>query len=57
MRMRTRPAAHLVVVCLLENLVLEELVGVKHEEQLEPGLLGVEVLEADVGEVLQGLYG
>ena len=48
--------AYLVVIGLGQNRVLEKVVGGEGEEQLEAGLLGVQVLELDVGQVLESLY-
>ena len=48
--------AYLVVVSLGQHRVLEELVGGEGEEKLEAGLLGVQVLELDVGQMLESLH-
>lgn len=48
--------AYLVVVSLGQDRVLEELVRGEGEEQLEAGLLGVQILELDVGQMLESLH-
>lgn len=48
-------ATYLIIVSLLQNGVLEEFVSFELEQELETGVLDIQVLEADVDEVTDGL--